>query len=118
MRVIGFYGLAPTAIPPNVLSRAIRTGQHPDLVPCILLAQLAVDEGWARRGVGVGLLKNALIRCMAGAAMIGGRAVIVRAIDTEAEQFWQKHGFRPSKDDNSTLFRSMTDIEAWLPKSG
>ena len=116
MRVVGFYGLAPTGIPPNVLSRAVRTGQHPDIVPCILLAQLAVDKDWAGHGVGRGLLKSALFRCAAGAAMIGGRAVIVRAIDREAEQFWQKHGFRPSREDSSLLFRAIADIEAWLPK--
>jgi GNAT superfamily N-acetyltransferase len=118
MRVIGFYGLAPTAIPPNVLSRAVRTGRHPDLVPCILLGQLAVDAKWAGRGIGRGLLKNALVRCISGAGLIGGRAVIVRAIDGEAEQYWEKHGFRPSKDDASTLFRAMTDIATWLPSLG
>jgi GNAT superfamily N-acetyltransferase len=116
MRVVGFYGLAPTSIPPNVLSQAVRTGQHPDPVPCLLLAQLAVDKDWTGRGVGRGLLKSALLRCIAGAAMIGGRAVIVRAIDAEAEKFWERHGFRPSRDDRSTLFRAIADIEAWLPK--
>ena len=118
MRVVGFYGLAPTGIPPNVLSRAVRTGRHPDLVPCILLGQLAVDKDLGGQGVGQGLLKSALVRCTAGAAMIGGRAVIVRAIDAEAERFWQRHGFRASRDDKSTLFRAMTDIAAWLPKHG
>ena len=43
-RVVGYYGLAPTAIVPASLPRAIRTGQPPNPVPCILLGQLATDS--------------------------------------------------------------------------
>jgi hypothetical protein len=35
-RVIGYHGLAPTAIVPSHLSRSIRTAQPPDPVPCLL----------------------------------------------------------------------------------
>src|SRR2546430_13585453 len=34
-RVVGYYGLAPTAIVPAVMPRSIRTGQPPDPVPCL-----------------------------------------------------------------------------------
>lgn len=51
-RVVGYYGLAPTAVVPNVLPRSIRTGQPPDPVPCLLLGQLATDINWAGRGIG------------------------------------------------------------------
>ena len=59
-RVIGYYGLAPTAIVPSILPRSIRTGQPPDPVPCLLLAQLATDQNWIGKGIGTGLLKHAL----------------------------------------------------------
>ncbi|MBF0335777.1 MAG: hypothetical protein HQL40_19405 [Alphaproteobacteria bacterium] len=36
-RVVGYHGLAPTAIVPAILPRSIRTGQPPDPVPCLLL---------------------------------------------------------------------------------
>jgi GNAT superfamily N-acetyltransferase len=113
-RVIGFYGLAPTAVPPAILSRKVRTGRPPDPVPCILFGQLAVDRAYAGQGLGSALLRHALERCVAAAETIGGRAVIVRAIDSEAEAFWQSCGFMPSRDDPSTLFRSLEDIAAWL----
>jgi hypothetical protein len=38
-RVVGYYGLAPTSVVPSSLPRAIRTGQPPDPVPCLLLGQ-------------------------------------------------------------------------------
>jgi GNAT superfamily N-acetyltransferase len=109
-RVIGYYGLAPTAILPSALPRAIRTGQPPDPVPCLLLGQLATDQNWIGRGIGTGLLKHALQRCVTAAGLIGGRALIVNAIDIEAADFWKRRGFIPSKDDGLVLFRSIADI--------
>jgi GNAT superfamily N-acetyltransferase len=111
-RVIGYYGLAPTAIMPSALPRSIRTGQPPDPVPCLLLAQLATDVNWTGKGIGTGLLKHALIRCVAAAHLIGGRALIVKAVDAEAADFWRRRGFIAAKDDPSILFRSMADVAA------
>jgi GNAT superfamily N-acetyltransferase len=112
MRVVGFYGLAPTAMVANVLPRSIRTGQPPDPVPCLLLGQLATDVEWAGQGVGTGLLKHALIRCVEAARLIGGRALVVNAVDPEAADFWRKRGFLPTRDDPLTLFQSISAISA------
>lgn len=111
-RVVGYYGLAPTAVLPSILSRSVRTGQPPDPVPCLLLGQLATDQNWIGKGIGTGLLKHALQRCVAAANLIGGRALIVNAIDTEAVEFWRRRGFMASRDDPQILFRSMADIAA------
>ena len=113
-RVVGYYGLAPTAVVPSVLPRSVRTGQPPDPVPCLLLGQLATDAAWAGRGIGTGLLKHALQRCVEAAALIGGRALMVNAVDAEAAQFWQRRGFLPSKDDPLVLFRPISAIAASL----
>jgi len=113
-RVVGYYGLAPTAVVPAVLPRSIRTGQPPDPVPCLLLGQLAIDSGWAGRGIGTGLVKHALERCVAAASLIGGRALMVNVVDDEAAAFWRRRGFLPSRDDPLILFRSIADIAASL----
>ena len=111
-RVAGYYGLAPTAVVPGVLPRSIRTGQPPDPVPCLLLGQLATDVRWAGRGIGTGLLKHALERCVQAASLVGGRALMVNAVDADAAAFWQRRGFVPSKDDPLILFRSIGEIGA------
>jgi GNAT superfamily N-acetyltransferase len=111
-RVVGYYGLAPTAILPSTLPRSIRTGQPPNPVPCLLLGQLASDQNWIGKGIGTGLLKHALQRCVTAAGLIGGRALIVNAVDTEAADFWRRRGFIPSKDDPLILSRSIADIAA------
>ncbi|HEX2509343.1 MAG TPA: GNAT family N-acetyltransferase [Microvirga sp.] len=111
-RVVGFYGLAPTAVVASVLPRAVRTGQPPDPVPCLLLGQLATDVAWADRGIGTGLVKHALERCMTAAALVGGRALLVNAVDVDAAAFWQRRGFIPSRDDPLVLIRSIAAIAA------
>ncbi|NTJ66521.1 GNAT family N-acetyltransferase [Agrobacterium rhizogenes] len=113
-RVVGYYGLAPTAVVPAILPRSIRTGQPPDPVPCLLLGQLATDEAWAGQGIGTGLVKHALQRCAQAATLIGGRALMVNAVDEAAAEFWRRRGFIPSKDDTLILFRSIADIAASL----
>src|SRR6266481_4806659 len=50
-RVVGYYGLAPTAVVPVTMPRSIRTGQPPSPVPCFLLGQLATDRAWAGKGI-------------------------------------------------------------------
>jgi len=112
--VVGYYGLAPSVIQPNSAPRAIRTGRPPDPIPCLLIGQLAVDQRYAGQGIGSGLVKDALRRCVAGAEIVAGRAVVVRAIDAEAERFWQSWGFIPARDNPSVLMRSMQDVRLWL----
>jgi GNAT superfamily N-acetyltransferase len=113
-RVVGFYGLAPAAVIPNALPRSIRTGQPPDPVPCLLLGQLATDLGWAARGIGTGLVKHAMQRCVTAAGLVGGRALLVNAVDPEAAAFWRRRGFLPLRDDPLILVRSIADIAASL----
>lgn len=113
-RVVGYYGLAPTAVALSMLPRSIRTGQPPDPVPCILLGQLATDLKWTGRGVGSGLLKHALKRCVQATDLIGGRALMVNAVDTDAALYWQRRGFLPSQNAPLVLFRSISKISSSL----
>lgn len=117
-RVVGYYGLAPTGVVPSILPRAIRTGQPPNPVPCLLLGQLATDREWAGQGIGTGLMKHALQRCVQASRLIGGRALMVNAVDEEAALFWQRHGFMVSRDDPLVLLRAISDVAAMLAKSG
>ena len=105
-RVAGFYALAPTAVLPT----SMRTGQPPSPIPCLLLGQLATDLKWAGQCVGTALLAHALRRSVRAAELVGGRALVVKAIDAEAAAFWHRRGFRPSRDDEMVLFRGIADI--------
>lgn len=117
-RVAGYYGIAPSAIEAKGVPRRIRTGRPPDPIPCLLIGQLAVDSRYSRRGVGTALVKDALLRCIAGAEVVGGRAVVVRAVDQQAEAFWRSWGFIPSRDNPSVLMCSLDDLRLWLAETG
>lgn len=117
-RVVGYYGLSPTAVEPGVLPRKIRTGQPPNPVPCLLLGQLAMELAYAGRGIGTALVGHALERAALGARLTGGRALLVRAIDDDAIEFWKRRGFLASPSDPYLLFRSLPDIEASLRAAG
>jgi len=76
------------------------------------LGQLATDADWAGRGIGTGLVKHALERCIEAANLVGGRALMVNAVDDEAAAFWHRRGFLPSRDEPLILFRSIAAIAA------
>jgi hypothetical protein len=46
------------------------------------------------------------------AGLIGGRALMLNAVDIEAAEFWKRRGFMPSKSDPLIQFRSIADIAA------
>lgn len=116
-RVVGYYGLAPTAVERRLVPRAVRTGQSPDPVPCLLLGQLAVDREWSGKGVGSALFKDAMTRCIEAARLIGGRAVVVNAVDADAAGYWKRRGFAPSRDDPLVLLQSIARIAASLAQA-
>ena len=84
----------------------------------MLLGQLATDARCAGRGVGTGLVRHALQRSVAAARLVGGRALVVHAVDEAAASFWRRRGFVPSRDDPQVLFRSMADVAASLAAAG
>jgi GNAT superfamily N-acetyltransferase len=94
---------------------AVATGRvrrnAPDPVPVVLIGRLAVDRRYQRRGIGAGLLKDAVLRTRAAARHVGIRALLVHAIDEDAIRFYQRYGFRPSPTEPATLMVPLSEIE-------
>jgi predicted N-acetyltransferase YhbS len=80
----------------------------------MLLARLAVDTSLQGQRIGKALLKQALLKIDEAADIIGGRAVLVHALDQEAEEFYRHHGFEPSPVADETLYLLMKDMRAAL----
>lgn len=111
-RVVGFYALAPTAVEPRSMPRAVRTGQPPNPIPCLLLGQLAVDVSYKGKALGKALVSDALRRVVQSADLSGGRALVVNAVDEDATSFWMAQGFLASPRDPMQLYRSLEDVRA------
>ncbi len=111
--VVGYYSLAPGSISrKDATMRASKSAPEP--IPIVLLARLAVDKREQGRGLGTALLKDALQRAYAGAEIIGGRAVLVHAIDPEAATFYRKYGFESCPGLELHLMLLMKDLRAAL----
>jgi GNAT superfamily N-acetyltransferase len=112
--VIGYYTFAAGSVrredtPPRV---AKGLGHYP--VPIILLARLAVDRSEQGKGLGMALLKDALLRAVQAADLVGCRAVLVHAKDQTAQAFYRKFGFESSPVDALHLYLLVKDIKANL----
>jgi GNAT superfamily N-acetyltransferase len=101
-RVVGYYSLAAGSVLRPIATRAVRRNM-PDPVPVALLARFAVDQRWQGRGLGLALLRDAILRIVGAAETIGVRAVLVHAILDNARVFYEYWGFGPSPVEPMTL---------------
>ena len=67
---------------------------------------------WQGRGIGAGLLLNAIERTLQVADIVGVRALAVHAKDETAAAFYRHFGFVPSPTDSRHLFMLIKDIHA------
>jgi GNAT superfamily N-acetyltransferase len=81
-------------------------------IPLLVLARLAVHSNWQGRGIGAGLLLDALGRALQVADIVGVRSLAVHAKDDAAARFYRHFGFMPSPTDSRHLFMLMKDIRA------
>lgn len=108
--VIGFYTLVVGQVryddAPERLTKGL--ARHP--VPIMLLARLAVGAAWQGKGVGAGLLKDAMRRTLQAADIAGIRAFGVHAKDIDARTYYERFGFIASPSDPFHLFVLMQEL--------
>ena len=112
--VAGYYTLVVGSVEYDGAPERLKKGlaRHP--VPIMLLARLAIATAWQGKGLGSGLLKDAMLRTLQAAEIAGIRAFAVHAKDDEARAFYEHFDFVPSPSDPYHLFRLLKDIRALL----
>ena len=80
----------------------------------MLLVRLGVQVGWQGRGVGAGLLKDAMQRTVQAAAIAGIRALAVHAKDEPARAFYRRFDFIESPTDPLHLFLLVKDLRRYM----
>lgn len=101
-RVVGYYALAAGSLDVESAPPRLRRNM-PNPLPVIVLGRLAVDETWSGRGIGGGLLKDAVLRALQAADLIGACALLCHAIDADAKAFYARHGFVESPTQELTM---------------
>jgi GNAT superfamily N-acetyltransferase len=107
--VAGYYSLAVGSVQRNLAPGKIRRNM-PEQVPVMVLGRLAVDIHWQGKGVGQGLLKDALLRTSTVARQAGIRSLIVHALSETARSFYVRHGFLISPQDRMTLMLGLEKL--------
>ena len=108
----GYYTLVFGQVDYESAHERLKKGlaRHP--VPIMLLARLAVATQWQGKGLGAGLLKDAMMRTLQAAEIAGIRAFVVHAKDDQAKAFYERFDFLASPSDPYHLFRLIKDVRA------
>jgi len=111
-QVLGFHTLVVGSVSPDQAPERVTKGlaRHP--IPLMVLARLAVSREEQGKGLGSGLLKDAIQRTMAAADIAGIRALAVHAKDEEARSFYAHFGFVESPTDPLHLFVLLKDLRS------
>jgi GNAT superfamily N-acetyltransferase len=113
-QVVGFYTLVVGDVDyTHAPARLVKgLGRYP--VPLMVLARLAVSVTWQGKGLGSGLLKDAMLRTLQAADIAGIRALAAHAKDDQAKTFYERYDFIPSPTDPYHMFLLLKDIQKAL----
>ena len=107
----GYYTLSNNSIPLEIGPNEIRKKlpRSYEAIPTTLLGRLAIDNKFQGQGIGKLILMDALKRSFELSKTIGSFAVVVDAIDQDAEKFYEKYGFIKLPD-SGKMFLPMKTI--------
>ena len=113
-RIAGFFSLAVGQIDRLQAPERVRRGMGNYPIPVVILARLAVSMVDQGRGLGVGLLQDAIRRTLVVADQAGVRALLTHPIDEAAARFYLRFGFEPSALREQQLILLLKDARRLL----
>lgn len=113
-RVIGYFSLTVGQVDTLDAPERIKKGMGQYPIPVVILARLAVAKQDQGRGIGPGMLQDAIRRSLLIAEQAGIRAILTHPIDEEASQFYTRFGFIPSPLNEQQLLLLLKDAKRSL----
>lgn len=113
-KIIGYYSLVVGAVEHEETPARIKKGLSKHPVPLMILARLAVNRDEQGKGIGKGLLKDALLRTTQAADLAGIRALVIHAKDDEVKSWYAQFDCDPSPTDPLHLYLLIKDIKKIL----
>lgn len=113
-RVAGYYSLTVGQIDTLAAPERMRRGMGQYPIPLVILARLAVDLDYQKRGLGFSLLQDAITRTVAVAEQAGIRALLTHPIDAEADAFYRRFGFEPTPLQDRQLILLLKDARRFI----
>lgn len=113
-RVVGYYSLTVGQIDTLEASERVRKGMGRYPIPVVILARMAVARQDQGRGIGVGMLQDAIRRTLVIAEHAGVRALLTHPIDDDATRFYLRFGFETSPVRDQQLVLLLKDARRLL----
>ena len=113
-RVVGYFSLAVGQADAMEVPDRIRKGMGSYPIPVVILARLAVSLQDQGKGIGIGMVQEAIRRTMAIAEQAGVRALLTHSIDEEASRFYRRFGFESSPIREQQLLLLVKDARKLL----
>lgn len=113
-RIAGYFSLAVGQIDSLEAPERVRKGMGKYPVPVVILARLAVSLADQGRGLGVGMLQEAVRRALVVADQAGVRALLTHPIDDSAARFYLRFGFEASPAREQQLILLLKDARRLL----
>jgi GNAT superfamily N-acetyltransferase len=109
-RVLAYYAIASGAVTCNEATGRLRRNM-PDPIPVVVLGRLGVDSSLHGQGLGRSLVRDAALRILQAADVIGIRGMTLQALSDDARVFYEHMGFEPSPLDPNLLMITLADLK-------
>jgi GNAT superfamily N-acetyltransferase len=113
-RLVGYFSLTVGQIDTLDAPDRIRKGMGHYPLPVVILARLAVSKNDQGRGIGFGLLQDAIRRTVLIGEQAGVRAMLTHPLDKEAAAFYTRFGFIQSPLREQQLLLLLKDAKRGL----
>lgn len=112
---VAYYSLTVGQVGQSEVPKRVTIGMGKHNIPVIILARMAVIKDYQGRGIGRGMLQDAIRRSLMVANEVGVRAIITHPIDEKAESFYKCFGFAESPIREKQLVLLLKDAKHALP---
>lgn len=113
-RIAGYFSLTVGQIDIFEAPERVRKGMGNYPIPVVILARLAVALNDQGRGIGLGMLQDAIRRTLTIAEQAGVRALLTHPIDETAARFYLRFGFEASPAREQQLILLLKDARRLL----
>ena len=109
-KVVGYYTLSSLSIELNQLPEELsqKLPKHP--IPAVLIGRLAVGQSAQGKGVDKMLLADAVKRVLAVSDEVAIYAIVVDAINRDAQKFYESFGFTLLSGGSHRMFLAIKSI--------
>jgi GNAT superfamily N-acetyltransferase len=109
--VVAYYALAAGGVDIKAAPGRFRRNM-PDPIPVVVLGRLAIDQSRKGKGIGRAMFRDAGLRVLQAAEIIGVRGLLVDAISEDAKAFYLALGLDVSPISPMVLMVTLANLRA------